>query len=364
VIVSALVCCGIAYHLLAAVGALRFRRTRANRFYRPPVSILKPVRGRDVGFYEAIRSHAALDYPEFELIFGISDPNDPARGDILRLQKNFPAIPIRIVEAVNDAPNGKVGTLEILAEQANFDFLLVNDADIGVEPDYLNRVMSAFSDPRVGVVTCLYRGHGASLATKAEALGIATEFAPGVLVAHLLSSNGFALGSTMAFRASDLRAINGFGAIRDFLADDYQLGARIAELGKTVALADSVVETNLGRASWSSVWTHQVRWSRTIRVSRPRGYAGYLVTQLTFWCLVALLLGRWRIASTGLAMRMMAAFFSTRALRDYESARLIWFVPVRDLFGTAVWCAGLIGSEIEWRGIRFLLRRDGKLVPL
>jgi ceramide glucosyltransferase len=216
------------------------------------------------------------------------------------------------------------------------------------------------ADEPVGLVTCLYRGRGSSLASKAEALGIATEFAPSVLVARLLSAGGFALGSTMAFRVADLEAIGGLAAIREYLADDYQLGARITALGKRVALSDSVVETNLGAGSWRDVWKHQLRWSRTIRVSRPAGYFGYLVTQSTFWCLIAATLGHWKFAIVGLAVRLVAAAAAMAALGDVRVAAL-WLVPLRDLFGLAVWAAGLVGTEVEWRGIRFKLLPDGRI---
>ena len=201
------------------------------------------------------------------------------------------------------------------------------------------------------------------MASKAEALGIATEFAPSVLVARLLSAGGFALGSTMAFRVEDLRSIGGFAALREYLADDYQLGARIAALGKYVALSDSVVETNLGAGSWKDVWKHQVRWSRTIRVSRPAGYFGYLVTQATFWAIVAAGFGYWRIALAGLAVRLVAALGAMRALGVRWTAG-IFLVPLRDLFGLAVWAAGMVGREVEWRGIRFQLLPDGRIQRL
>jgi ceramide glucosyltransferase len=216
------------------------------------------------------------------------------------------------------------------------------------------------ADKSVGLVTCLYRGRGSSIASKAEALGIASEFAPSVLVARLLSAGGFALGSTMAFRAEDLRSIGGFAATREYLADDYQLGARIAALGKRVALSDSVVETNLGAGSWREVWKHQVRWSRTIRVSRPAGYFGYLVTQATFWAIVAAASGYWQIALAGLAVRLIAAMAAMRALGEKWDAR-VSMVPFRDLFGLAVWAAGIVGREVEWRGIRFKLLSDGRI---
>jgi ceramide glucosyltransferase len=357
---AVLVGCGVVYNVLAIAGALKFRRRNILADYNPPVSILKPVRGRDARFYEAIRSHAVQRYPQFELIFGAADANDPALGDIEHLRTEFPRIPIRLVYTENDAPNGKVGSLEILAREARHDVLLINDGDILVQPDYLARVAGMLADPRIGLVTCLYRGRGSSIASKAEALGIATEFAPSVLVARLLSAGGFALGSTMAFRVADLKAIGGFAAIREFLADDYQLGARISGLGKRVALSDSVVETNLGAGSWKDVWKHQVRWSRTIRVSRPAGYFAYLVTQATFWCLVAALAGYWRIALAGLVVRLIAATAAMAALGDMRAGR-VFMVPLRDLFGLAVWAAGIVGHEVEWRGIRFKLLPDGRI---
>ena len=269
-------------------------------------------------------------------------------------------MPIRIVHTENSAPNGKVGSLEILAREARHQVLLVNDGDISVEPDYLTRVIGMLRDPRVGLVTCLYRGRGSSLASRAEVLGIATEFVPSVLVARLLSAGGFALGSTMAFRVEDLRSIGGFAAIREYLADDYQLGARIAATGKYVALSDSVVETNLGAGSWKDVWKHQVRWSRTIRVSRAAGYFGYLVTQATFWAIVAAGFGYWRIALAGLAVRLIAALAAMFALGETRLARVL-MAPFRDLFGLAVWAAGMVGREVEWRGIRFRLLSDGRI---
>jgi ceramide glucosyltransferase len=360
--------CGAAYNLLAIAGALKFRRRNTLANYTPPVSILKPVRGRDARFYEAIRSHAVQRYPEFELIFGASDPNDSALADIERLRTEFPHVPIRIVNTANDAPNGKVGSLEILAREARYDVLLVNDSDILVEPDYLARVAGMLADERVGLVTCLYRGCGLSIASKAEALGIATEFAPSVLVARLIAAGGFALGSTMALRVADLKSIGGFAAIREYLADDYQLGARIAGLGrqgmgKYVALSDSVVETSLGAGSWADVWKHQVRWSRTIRVSRPAGYFGYLVTQVTFWSIIAAACGYWRVALACVAVRLIAAVAAMGAL-GYMKAAQVPLVPPRDLFGLAVCAAGMVGREVEWRGIRYRLLSDGRIEPV
>jgi ceramide glucosyltransferase len=359
-----LVVCGIAYNLLAIVAVLRFkRRPQAPRDFTPPVSILKPIRGRDDHFFEAIRSHATLEYPLFEILFGISVPGDLALEDIARLEREFPRIAIRVINTANNAANGKAGSLEILAREARYEVLVVNDSDILVEPSYLARVVSLLQPDDVGVVTCLYRAEASSWAAKAEALGIVTEFAPSVLVARLLSSSAFALGSTMALRRSSLDSVGGFSALRDYLADDYQLGARIAALNKRVVLADTVVETSLGSGSLRDVWKHQLRWSRTVRVSRPAGYFGYVVTQISFWSAIALAVGHPAIAASGFAVRLLAAAIALEKL-DRRKLALIAFVPLRDLFGMAVWLAGLFGSSVEWRGLRYRLHRDGTISPI
>jgi ceramide glucosyltransferase len=359
-----LVLCGVAYNVLAIVAVLRFkRREHPPRDFTPPISILKPIRGRDDRFFEAIRSHAALDYPLFEIVFGISVAGDPTLEDIARLEREFPRIPIRVIHTANNAANGKAGSLEILAREARYDILVVNDSDILVESSYLARVVSLLQPDDVGVVTCLYRAEASSWAAKAEALGIVTEFAPSVLVARLLSSSGFALGSTMAFRRSSLDAIGGFAALRDYLADDYQLGARIARLNKRVVLADTVVITSLGSGSLRDVWKHQLRWSRTVRVSRPAGYFGYLVTQISFWSAVTLAVGNPAIAASGFALRLLAVAITLEKL-DRRKLAFIAFVPLRDLFGMAVWLAGLFGSEVEWRGLHYWLNRNGTISPV
>ena len=355
-----------AYYVLAIVAALRWGRPpagpdRAGR--RPaPLSILKPVHGRDPRFYEAIFTHAAQDYPEFEILFGVSDPRDPALEDIGRLKREFPERRIEAVVAETDAPNAKAGVLAELAKRARYPLLLVNDSDIVAPPGYLRAVTAPLADPKVGLVTCLYRGVAESWASRSEALGISTEFAPSVLVARLLGQAEFALGSTMVFRAETLRQVGGFETVADYLADDYQLGRRISELGYRIEFAPVVVETDLGGESWAQTWRHQLRWSRTIRVSRPAGYFGYAVTHATLWALVALAAGQWWAAALALGLRMVAGVVvGAGVLKDRRVAEDFWLMPLRDLFGFAVWLAGLFGHTVEWRDRELRLHHDGRI---
>ena len=352
-----------AYQLLSTLAALRFPR-RPQRLPRllPPVSILKPVHGVDPHFYEAIRSHAVQDYPEYEVLFGVSDPEDPAIPPIRQLMREFPGLPVRLVVASTRAPNQKVGVLIELARHARHPILVINDSDIEVPSDYLRRLVGPLEDPEVGLVTCLYRGQAESWAARFEALAIATEVAPGVLVAPLLGVREFALGATMALRAADLERIGGFEAVADYLADDYQLGRRIHSAGLRVVLAPIVVTTYLPNKGWREAWRHQVRWARTLRVCRGGGYLGMPVTMATLWAVLLALTGSPLWGAALLAVRMLSALAASRAIGMPLRPADVPAIPARDLWGVAVWAAGLAGSRVVWRGRHLQINREGKIV--
>ncbi len=363
ILVLLLAAAAAAYQLLALVAALRhLMRTEEPARSLPPISILKPVCGLEPHFRAAILSHAAQDYPEFEIIFGAADASDPAAEEVRRVMAEFPHGRIRLVCGASEAANRKVGVLVELAKAARYPLLLVNDSDVHVPPGYLRRIVSPLEDPEVGLVTCLYRGWSDHWPGRWEALGIATDFAPSVLVAPLVGVREFGMGATLLFRAEDLRALGGFEALSDYIADDYQLGRRIARLGRRVVMSKVVVETGLAGRRWSEVWRHQVRWARTIRVSRPSGYAGLVLSNASLWSLVAALAGAWWAALPLLALRMLVGLLvGAGILHCREVRRLFFLIPLRDLWGVAVWMSGLFGSTVEWRGARLRLTPEGRI---
>ena len=232
--------CSSAYYLIclwSVRGFLRGRRANGNvqpAQGLPPVSILKPLKGTDPDIYESFRSHCLQDYPEYEIVFGVSEADDPAVASVQQLQREFPERAIRLVVCSQKlGANVKVSNLEQMLAAARYQHLLVNDSDIRVERDYLRRVIAPLMDEHIGMVTCLYRGVPATtFGSRLEALGISTDFCAGVLVARQLEGGvRFGLGSTLAFRRADLERIGGFRSFVDFLADDYELGRRIAGLG-------------------------------------------------------------------------------------------------------------------------------------
>jgi ceramide glucosyltransferase len=247
----------------------------------------------------------------------------------------------------------------------------VNDSDIRVEPDYLRRIVAPLADPQSGLVTTLYRGvPDDTLPSRLEALGISTDFCGGVLSAiELEGGPHFGLGSTLMFRRTNLQEIGGFEALLNYLADDFQLGKRISELGLRNSLSEVVVETHIHAYSWRDFFDHQLRWARSVRDSRGWGYLGVGVTFGLPWAVVLLAVARaglwvWPIFASVLFLRLLLAMVvGAKVAGDRRVLPWLWAVPLRDLCALVVWAAGYAGHTVVWRGQRFLLQ-DGRLTPL
>lgn len=366
VVVSILALVSAAYQVVVLIACVRHlvmggtpvRNSQA-------VSILKPVRGLDPDFLEAIRSHARQDYDApFELLFGAADVNDPCLPVIEQLRSEFPQLTIKIIHSTSKAPNAKVAVLMDLLPYAQYPLLLVNDSDILVPPGYLRKVTAPLDLASVGLCTCLYRATARSVSGRWEALGIAIDFAPSVLVATLVGVREFGLGATLVFRAADLARIGGFAAVKEFLADDYQLARRLTGLGLKAQMSEVIVETSLGDDTWAGVWRHQVRWARTIRVSRGDGFLGLPVTHTGLWIFALLIAGMPVLAFWLLLLRWATAFLAGAVLLKSRIARnSFWLAPLWDVWAFFVWMAGLGGNTVVWRDGVLKLSKDGRLLP-
>jgi ceramide glucosyltransferase len=372
------------YYLICLWGARAFIRERNARkacgesvegSVRPtqfmPACILKPLKGTDPDMYESFRSHCLQDYPEYKIVFGVSDANDPAIESVKRLQREFPDRMILLVVCPEIlGANVKVSNLAQMLDACGYDHLIVNDSDIRVERDYLRRVMAPLADKSVGMVTCLYRAVPAStFGSRLEALGISTDFCAGVLAARQLEGIRFGLGSTLAFRRADLARIGGFESFVDFLADDYELGRRIADLGLRVVLSDVIVETHLPAYELRGFLAHQLRWARGVRDARSGGYFGLASTFGLMWALLAVIAAHganwsWGVFGVTVLLRLAVALAVGKSvLQDSQLVKNLWLLPLRDLVAVAVWIASFAGHTVTWRGDRFELK-DGRLVRI
>ncbi|WP_242394178.1 bacteriohopanetetrol glucosamine biosynthesis glycosyltransferase HpnI [Anaeromyxobacter oryzisoli] len=360
-----------AYWLLALVAVRRHFRGAAPPLPvpPPPVSLLKPVRGVDADARECHESFFRLDYPQYEIVFAVADPADPVLPLLAELRAAHPEVPSRVVVAPAPGPNRKACLLEAIAKVARHGVLVATDSDMRVAPSWLRDVVAALSAPGVGLVTCPYRGAAPrSLAARLEALHMGVTFLPSTVVASDRLGMPFAMGSTMALRRSDLDAIGGFGPLADYLADDYQLGARVAALGRRVVLSSHIVDSVLGRTAFRDGWDREVRWGRCTRASQPAGHVGYAVTFSTPLALLALLATGfapvgWGALAGSLAVRWGVAAGVARATRDRAALRALPLLPLRDALTAAVWVAALTGRQVRWRGEAFDVDRSGRLRP-
>jgi ceramide glucosyltransferase len=377
---------GIAYMMLALWGARDFvrslRRGRATAVAAPPVTLLKPLKGIDPRMYDGLASHCRQAYAgAVELVFGVHRLDDPAVAEVARLKVEFPGIAIKLVECRERlGTSGKVSNLVQMLAHASYEHVIINDSDIFVSPHYLTGVMRGFAageaEKPVGMVTAPYLGRtGAggrekTLWARLEALGISTDFMPGVLTARKLESGiRFGMGSTLAMTRTALSAAGGLEPLVEYLADDYEMGKRIAHAGFGVELCGEIVETTVPGYGLGGFWDHQMRWARSTRDSRKLGYIGLGLTYCVPWALVTVLASGGALWSVtlltlaSLARIAVALTVGVGLLRDDQVLRDLWLLPVRDAFGLLFWVWSFAGDTVVWRGDEFRLR-DGRITPV
>lgn len=334
-----------------------------------PVSVLKPAFAAGEEFADLLRSHAAQDGPQFEILVGARAADTHATAAVRQVQEQFPDLRIELVECPDAPPgvNGKVEVVERLARHARYRTLVVTDSDIRVPSHYLVTVSEELSDPRTGLVTCLYRAApGAGIASRLQAMRINSEFAAQVLLARWLQGMRFAMGSTLAMRSETLDEIGGFRPLRRVIGDDYHLGASIAARGLGVEVSSVAVSTQLpAKDGWSESWQRELRWSRTIRKQRPMGHAGLVVTFGTIWASSALVAGTIELKILGaacLVLRFAAAKVAASQTGSEVTMRDLLLLAVSDAWACAAWVGSYFGNCVWWAGRRFRLGRHGRIL--
>jgi len=370
----------LAYYIVATTAAFRFlrrkqgsnsERTNSQKSFTPPVSLLKPVHGVDFGSVENFESFCRQNYPDYEILFAVNDESDPAVPLIREVAARFPE---RNIHLISGAPqigaNKKVNNLIELTRAARHEIIILTDGDVRVLPNFLREVVAPFADPKIGAVTSFYRGIAQdSLGAELEAVGAASDFFAGVLVAEWMEGMTFALGASIATTKSWVAKIGGFEAIADMHSDDYELGHRIAKAGGKVVLSRELVWTMYPAQSARGFWNHQVRWSRTVRLCRPLSFIGLLFTHGLPWAIAAALVAPTQsIAAAYLAAYLilrlgMAWTVGVRVAGDEIVRKKIALVPIRDAIHFVVWVASFASNKISWGGEQFNMR-EGRMTPL
>jgi ceramide glucosyltransferase len=364
----------LGYYVTAIFATIRFfRRERAKQLpaFTPPVSLLKPVRGVDFGSYDNFASFCVQDYPEYEILFCVNEMSDTAVPVIEKVMKHFPERRIRILSnAPQIGSNRKINNLALLTREAKYEILMQTDGDVRVGPNYIRELVAPFADLAVGVASCFYRAIAQhSLWAELEAVGTASDFFAGALVAEWKEGITFALGASLGTTKTWLARIGGYEAIANLLADDYELGNRVHRAGGKVLLCREPVWTMYPAQGARGFWDHQVRWARTVRLCRPASFIGLLFTHGLPWALLAAAVApsAWIAAAYLLAyvlLRFILAWVvGIWGINDHVLRRRFWLIPVRDLLNFAVWLAGFASSRVTWGGLEYVMK-DGKMMEV
>ena len=363
------------YQLLALVSLWGFFRKppALDTFPESPgFTVFKPLKGLDPESRECLKTFLAQDYPSYQVLFGVADPDDPVVPLLQELKKVAPPGRVEVIfcpEILGENP--KVSILRQLEPLARYGLLVIADGDVKVGRDFLARVAAALTEPGVGLVSCPFRaGRAETLGARLEALTISADFIPSVAVAYYLEGIRFGLGAAMALTRTALERLGGFAALADYLADDYQLGWQVHKAGFEVRLLPYVVETHTPCMSFKDYLRHQIRWTRTYRVCRPRGYFAYGITHALVFSLLVWLssgLAPWALGlvAATLGLRSVLAWFAEGpCLKGRLPGGAFLLLPFKDLLSFGLWLASFMGNEVEWKGRRFRLTKEGILVPL
>jgi ceramide glucosyltransferase len=354
---------------LAAVLVWQRRRPSKNCGQRPPVTLLKPLCGAEPGLYEHLRGFCQQDYPDYQIVFGVRDPADPACSVVDRLIAEFPSLPIDVV--INPRQHGsnrKVSNLINMLTRARHEMLVMADSDAFVGPDYLATVTAPLEDPKVGMVTCAYRDVPTQgVWSRLGAMYINEWYVPSILLAWLFGYEGYVSGQTMCVRQDTLRAIGGLQSIADHLADDHRLGELIRGLGLRIVLSPYVVEGIHHEQSLESLTRHELRWMRTIHVLRPLSFRmiflSFSFPLAVLGMSLAFVAGSVSIAAGLLfgiaAVVRLALHFVHRLRSERHLFSDIWLLPLRDLLLCCVWFRTFFTSRVTWRGTEFDVDADG-----
>jgi ceramide glucosyltransferase len=374
-IVMVLFVASIGYLLVANICVLKFKSRLtcppAKPNQRPGVTLYKPLHGLDYGLKQNLLSFCDQEYPNFQIIFGVSSANDPAVNIIRSVITARPDVDVEVV--INEQINGlnpKISNLINMDIAAKHNVLIISDSDMRVEPDYIDRILVGFNDPQTGLVTCLYKGTpAADLASNLGAMFISQWFAPSALIPITFGGMQHCFGATMAVKRDVLKKIGGLQALVNNIADDYTLGQLVQEAGLDVRLGDVVVENMIKEDSIKSLIFHELRWARTIRSVEP---LGFLLTFLTDAIPLGLLLGVLLYSSdyyfTWALSPLIVAFcvrillhFSTKATFSSKHPISFWIIPIRDLLSCFIRLLCYAGQTVSWRDTELSLNKGGKI---
>jgi ceramide glucosyltransferase len=366
---------GSLYGLLCVLAVIRLqmraRRDRPPATSWPAVTVLKPICGLEKDLAQNLRSACEQDYPEFQVVLSTQKSDDPALPLLYQIQREFGAERVDVVvDDSQTAPNGKIRNLLGALPRARYAVLVISDSDVRLRPDYLKTIVAPLSEPGVGCACTYYKAARAETWYEAlEQLTLNADFVPSLVFASVTGASRFVLGASTALPRSLLDEIGGLSGLSDYLVEDFEMGRRILATGKRVVIAPYFVDTMVDLKTPRQWWNHQLYWDQNTRAANPGGLlATVFVRAVPFALLFALVrlfdpIGRAVLVGAIFIRLVTAGAFLGVGLGDWTSVRRLPLLPLRDVTGLVSWLLAFVWPTVIWRGERFILTRDGRMVP-
>ena len=369
--------CGSVYSILTVWSAERFFNQSGpaagelSDKFQPAVTVLKPVRGLEKDLKANLSSICTQDYPEYQVVYSVQDPADPALAILEEIQAEFGSERVSVtISTVQVGANGKVNNLVGAIAQARHDTFIISDSDTNLPSDYIATIVAPLANPNVGCVCTPFKViKGDRWFEKLELLTMNADFIPSVIFAEVSGTAKACLGPSIAIQRSTLEALGGLESLADYLVEDYELGRRLWTSGKQVILLPYLIGATVDLKNWQQWWTHQVYWDQNTYLAQPLPFvATILIRAVPFALLFAIArlgdpVGLSVLAAT-IAMRLLTAALVAVKLADGETQRSLYLLPLRDIFGLIFWGLAFTVRKVVWRGVEFKLTSQGKMVPL
>ena len=366
---------GSVYSILSVWTAIRFfTRSRSDLKtiggFKPPVTVLKPVRGLEKDLKSNLGSICIQDYPKYQVVYSVQDPEDPAFPILEEIQEEVGSERVSVViSTVQAGANGKVNNLLGAIEQARHEIIIISDSDTHLRPDYIESIVAPLSNPDVGCVCTLFKVTRAEKwFEKMELLTINADFIPSVIFAEVTGASNACLGPSLAIGRGTLQELGGLESLTDYLVEDYELGRRVWTSGKKMALLPYLIDVVVDLENWHQWWNHQVYWDQNTYLAQPWPFiATILIRAVPFALLFAIARGGdilgLAVLAGAIALRLLTAAITLNRLGDTEGLRSLYLLPLRDTVGLIFWLLAFTKRTVVWRGVEFRLTGNGKMVP-
>lgn len=362
---------GSLFSILTVLTVKRFlnnSKPNVTHHFTPPLTVLKPVRGLEKNLKLNLRTIATQDYPNYQIIYSVQDPEDPAFPILKEIQKEFGSDRISVVVSTLEAgANGKVNNLLGAIQEARHDIIIISDSDTNLRADYLKSIVAPLNNSEVGCVCTLFKViRGGHWFEKMELLTINVDFMPSVIFAKVTGVSNACLGPSIAIRKSTLEEIGGLENLADYLVEDYEIGRRVWNSGKKIVLLPYIINTVVDLKNLRDWWTHQVYWDQNTYLAKPLPFiATILIRTIPFALLFALIrkdmVGLYSLMGA-MTIRLMTAVMNSWEMEDIEGIKSLYLLPFRDILGLVFWALSFTQRTVVWRGIKFELTSHGKMV--